>query len=443
VSNPRIYIVIATFLPMVGGAEKQALLHARSLQERGFAVTIVTLRHDRAWLPREVIEGVSTVRVAGKLLGDREKLPGPLRKLLYLIGLLVMSWTLWQHRQHFDVIHLYQLGLQALVVGLACRLTGKPLVISVRCTDAGKRANLPDMSSLLAGSLDAPAPWLKIDGQARRDDDLAQLEWLGKPVVRFTRSLLQHIHAVIIILSSRTQDYLTEHDFSLPNIILIPNGVDITRFHSTRADISNPAQQDERTHVVVCVSRLTYQKGIDVLLQAWRIVQQESLEARLIIVGIGPLQAQLERLAQAFDVQGSIEFAGLHHDVPAQLHRASLAVLPSYFEGMSNALLEAMSCGLPCVATRVSGNEDIINHGFNGLLVEPGDYQGLAEALLKLLRDPVLVLRLGHAARETIEKHYSLEHITDIYVELYQRIAGCRLRLMGATQPSEIYRLPS
>jgi glycosyltransferase involved in cell wall biosynthesis len=139
-------------------------------------------------------------------------------------------------------------------------------------------------------------------------------------------------------------------------------------------------------------------------------------------VGNGSLQSQLERMAEALSIADSVEFTGLQSDIPAQLHRGSVAVLPSRWEGMPNALLEAMACGIPCVATRVSGSEDIIQHGVNGLLVEPEDYQGMAEALLTLLHNPVLVQKYGSAARKTIERHYSFEQMMDKYVELYQRI---------------------
>src|SRR5206468_165164 len=113
--------------------------------------TIITLCHDRSWLPREVIEGVPVIRVAGALLGGREKLPGPLRRLLYMMGLLVMCWTLWRHRRHYDVLHLYHLDLEVLLVALLCRLTGKSLIISVRCVDSVENANLRGRLSLLAG----------------------------------------------------------------------------------------------------------------------------------------------------------------------------------------------------------------------------------------------------------------------------------------------------
>ena len=438
-SNPRIYIAIATFLPLVGGAEKQALAQARSLREKGYETTIITFHHDRTWLSRDVIEGVPIIRVAGALLGGREKLPRLLQKLLYLMAIIVMCWTLWRHRHRYDVLHVYQLSLLALPTALVCRLTGIPMIIAVRSAGSGSAKS---HMSLVAGPLDVTSPWLQIDGQARVDGDLEWLERMGKPVVRFIRSLLQRNHAVVIILSSRMKNYLADHNFNLPGTQLIPNGVDTTHFHPLYPDTST----DERAQVVVCVSKLRYEKGIDVLLQAWYLVQKQlpqPLQARLIIVGDGPLQTQLECMAQALGIAGSVEFAGLQSDIPAQLHRGNLAVLPSRFEGMPNALLEAMACGSACVATRVSGSEDIIQHGVNGLLVESEDYQGMAQALFTLLRNPALAQEYGHVARATIEKHYSLERITDIYVELYQRIADHRSQNIEDIQPSEIYHLPS
>jgi glycosyltransferase involved in cell wall biosynthesis len=215
---------------------------------------------------------------------------------------------------------------------------------------------------------------------------------------------------------------LAEHNFQMSDIQLIPNGVDITRFHPSGMDTTLA----EREQVVVCVACLRYQKGIDVLLQAWHLVHKQAPQARLIIVGGGSLQSQLEHMAHALNITDSVEFTGQQSDIPAQLHRGNLAVLPSRWEGMPNALLEAMACGLACVATRVSGSEDIIQQGVNGLLVEPEDYQGMAEAILTLLRNPALVQEYGRAARQTIEQHYSFEQVMGRYIELYQRIAERR-----------------
>ena len=213
--------------------------------------------------------------------------------------------------------------------------------------------------------------------------------------------------------------------FICPNVQLVPNGVDISRFTPTPSD----AAPGEQALTVVCISRLSFEKGIDVLLQAWRIVHKQLSDARLIIVGNGQLENQLVRMAKELDILESVEFTGVQSDIVAQLHRGRLAVLPSRVEGMPIALLEAMACRLCCVATRVSGSEDIIQHGVNGLLVEPEDYQALADALLTLLRDPDLAEKYARMAQITVEKNYSLERITDMYIEIYNKMIGHKQQL--------------
>lgn len=435
-SKLRIYIAIATFDPLVGGAEVQAKAQGVALRERGHEATVVTFRHLKEWPSRAVVSGLPVIRVAGKLLVGRKKYPKPIQKLLYLLAQVTIAWTLWTQRHQYDVLHVYQLSLLALPTALVSRLARKPMIISVRST--GKMTRSSGKITLAAGPLDPTEPCLQVDGHNWSDGDLEALERTGKFLVDLTRSLLLRTRAVVIALSTRMKDYLAAHDFLLPTMQLIPNGVDINRFHP----MYDEAAPNTRESVVVCVAKFRYEKGIDVLLQAWYIVQKEFPQARLILVGIGSLQQQLQRMAEALQIIESIEFMGLQSDVPAQLHRAAIAVLPSRWEGMPNAVLEAMACGLPCVATRVSGSEDIIQHGQNGLLVEPEDYEAMAQALLALLRDPVLARRYGQAARERIKQYYSFEHITDTYIELYQTVLGRREEIAANTPSSETYSLP-
>jgi glycosyltransferase involved in cell wall biosynthesis len=422
VSRPRVYIAIAQFHPWVGGAEKQALAQGRGLRARGYEATVLTLRHKRAWPVHETVEGVPVIRVGGWLAGDRERLPGPLRKLAYLAGMASVGWTLWRHRRRYDVVHVYQLNLLALLAALACQLASKPILVSVRSAGAEQSTSANRVASgarpLPSRPLSRATPWLHVDGETESGGDLEQLERVGKGVVLFTRSLLRRPNAVVTVLTARTRRYLAAHDFTVPHVRLIPNGVDVAYF-SPAGDTTDTT----RAQIVICVSRLTYQKGIDVLLQAWRLVQRQVPNARLILVGAGPFRDQLQTMAGTLGIAGTVEFAGLEHDVRAQFHRAGVAVLPSRFEGLSNVLLEAMACGLPCVATRVSGSEDVIQGGVNGLLVEPSDYQGIARALLTLLRDPALAANLGRAARATVEEHYAMPDILDRYLDLYHGLA--------------------
>ena len=124
-SNTRVFIVIATFHPLVGGAERQALEQGRSLRQRGLEATIVTFRHNKSWAVHDTIDGVPVIRIGGALLGRRDKLPRVLQKFLYLMALIVMGWTLWHYRHRYDLLHVYQLNLLALPTALACYLSSK------------------------------------------------------------------------------------------------------------------------------------------------------------------------------------------------------------------------------------------------------------------------------------------------------------------------------
>ncbi len=418
VAKPRIYVAITTFYPYVGGAETQTLAQCQRLIEGGHQVKVVTFRHNHTWAPRESVRGVPVMRIAGAFLGRRDNMPRPLQKLMYFIAMFVMSWTLWQQRKNYDVLQVCQFSLLVLPLAIVCRLAGKPMTIVVISAGADKATKTSAAATFIAGPLDPNAPYLKVDGQSWIDGDLYGLKSAGTFVVNVTRSLLKSIGVVVIVLSTRMLKYLKENDFQLPGTQLIPNGVDIVRFHPAPADLIDERQ----SQTVVCVSKMRYEKGIDVLLQAWRIVQGQLPTARLVIVGSGPLQKQIEQMAEALEVTGTVEFAGLQSDVPGQLHRGAVSVLPSRWEGMPNALLEAMACGSACVATRVSGSEDLIQHGVNGLLVTSENYEELAQALLTLLRDPELARKYGQAARATVEQGYTLEQVLNMYTEIYYKV---------------------
>lgn len=417
-SNPRLYIAIGSFLPLVGGAEKQAFLQGKSMRQRGFETTILTLRHDAQWPAYELIDGVPVVRVAGRLLRYRKKLPRLLQRACYALAMLTLGWRLWLHRGRYDVLHIYQVSLLALIAACVSRLASKPLIIAMRCTGVERHDRPYQANSLMAGRLDPTAPWLQIEEAIRTNGDLETLQRLGKPFVRLTRTVIERTQAVLVVLSPAMSSYLAERDMASNNMLLIPNGVDITRFSPPVSDRTGV----RKAHVVICVARLRYQKGIDVLLHAWSLVQEQVPGAQLRIVGDGPLQPQLMHLAHALGLTNSVQFMGLQQNIIPQLHEAGIAVLPSRWEGMPNALLEAMACGLPCVATRVSGNKDLVQHHINGLLVEPEDVQELARALVYLLHNPVLARQYGQAARALVENNYTLASVMDSYAWLYKNL---------------------
>lgn len=144
--------------------------------------------------------------------------------------------------------------------------------------------------------------------------------------------------------------------------------------------------------------------------------------ARLVLAGDGPQRLQLEHLAADLGIADTVEFAGVVGDLRALFASAHSFVLASRYEGMSNALLEAMAAGMPCVATRVSGSEDVIIGGQSGLLVPPEDSGALACALMAILMDHELARSLGHEARARVVRVFDQHRVLDEYTQLYSSL---------------------
>jgi glycosyltransferase involved in cell wall biosynthesis len=145
----------------------------------------------------------------------------------------------------------------------------------------------------------------------------------------------------------------------------------------------------------------------------------------------------MERIAAELGIVDSVEFLGWRTDIVDRLQQAWGFVLPSRWEGMPNALLEAMACGLPCIATRVSGSEDIIRDGVDGLLVEPEQPAELAEALRCVIQDTELAQRLGREGRAKVVRTYQLRHVVEQCVALYR----CLLARDGGAVTSAAQRI--
>ena len=176
---------------------------------------------------------------------------------------------------------------------------------------------------------------------------------------------------------------------------------------------------------VAYVGRIRPVKGVSVLVAAWpKVIRGDAaqpLDARLLIAGDGAEREALAQSARDNGVGDTVEFLGEVSDVPGVLARADVYVQPSFQEGLPNAVLEAMAMGLPIVATRVSGNEDVVADGDNGLLVPPGDPDALAAAVRRLVADPALALRMGRRSREIVESRFSLTAVMNQLRAAYRK----------------------
>jgi glycosyltransferase involved in cell wall biosynthesis len=169
---------------------------------------------------------------------------------------------------------------------------------------------------------------------------------------------------------------------------------------------------------VVCVGRLRREKGQAVLLDAFQRVRDE-IDAHLILVGDGPLLGELQTQAHALGIGSSVTFVGTAEDVWPHLAAADLAVVPSHFETLGLAALEAMAAGIPIVASRVGGLPEVVTHESDGLLVPPGDPVALAHAIRGLLTDPARREAMGLAARKSATTHTMARTVAH-YAELYE-----------------------
>lgn len=150
--------------------------------------------------------------------------------------------------------------------------------------------------------------------------------------------------------------------------------------------------------VIVSVGRLEPVKNQALLIRSFKRVKNRFPQYKLIFYGEGACRNNLERLRDELDLQDAVEFAGEVHDIFEHISVAEVFVLSSDFEGMTNALLEAMCLGLPVISTKVSGAIEIIENGYNGLLVETKDEQGLADSIVKSLEDKNLRYKLAKNA---------------------------------------------
>jgi glycosyltransferase involved in cell wall biosynthesis len=159
---------------------------------------------------------------------------------------------------------------------------------------------------------------------------------------------------------------------------------------------------------VLFVGRLAAVKGVPLLLEDFARVCADHPGARLTLVGDGPERASLQARARTLGLEDTVDFAGYRtqDEVAALLDAADMLVLPSFAEGLPVVLMEALASRIPVIATPVAGVSELVRDGVTGLLVPPGDVDGLTNALDRLLGDPELCHRLGEAGRRAVgERH--------------------------------------
>ncbi len=273
-----------------------------------------------------------------------------------LTGLQVaFSFEVWAEafrrtrRLRPDVIHAHTLFfLSTLAAAIVATVFRVPLVLTMH---VGRMDALPRRQRLLVRAYERTAGWL---------------------VLRLARC--------VICVSADVAEHARALGAPRRKVVVIPNGVDFGKFEVARDPETPP--------LVLCVGRLILNKGpMDLVEAAW-LLAGRGLAFRVAFAGSGPLEAALRRQVEAHRLGAVVEFLGDREDIPDLLARAAVFVRPSLTDGMSLALLEAMAAGVPVVATRISGAEELLSDGESGRLVPPGQPGALANAIAEVLAAP-------------------------------------------------------
>ena len=201
-------------------------------------------------------------------------------------------------------------------------------------------------------------------------------------------------------------------------IQVIPDGVDLSRFSSA------PREAHPERVRILTVGRLIPRKGIQFLIRALpQVIQNVTSDFEIEIVGDGPYRPNLVKLANELGVIHKIRFAGslLYSELPQKYRQADIFTLCSLAEGMPLVVLEAMGSGLPIIASRVQGIEDLVEVGTNGYLFASGEVDALAKSLITLINDGERRLQMGKGSIAHVQK-YDWKHIAQSYLEIYQRV---------------------
>jgi len=380
----RILMAVPNYpFPVVGGLERQAHELAKALVQRGHAVHALSGRFDPGQNRVDVIDRVRVDRVAWI----------EFKPARFLLCPFSLARVLYKLKRDVDLVHVHNISWFGAFVTLFSKALGLPVITKLPLTGDG---GIPGMRR-------GPFGFLRI-------------------------ALLKRSDAIVAMTPESVAE-LAGIGYSRAQVLRVTNGIGLLPAASSQ-------RRSSKTVNAIFVGRLSSGKGLSDLLHAWATVKaRASRSVKLRIIGDGPRAAELRALASALDLGESAEFFGYCRNVPAELGKADLFVLPSNAEGNSNAILEAMRAGLPIVATRVGGAPNQVGDEGDHFLVPPGDRQALSDRLLELIEDEALRLRLGAAMRARIESVFAIDRVAAIYERAYELILSGRVEQIGKIDP--------
>lgn len=384
----KILMIIRSFYPIIGGAEKQCLKLSKELVKHGEDVTVLT-RKLRTTKKNDTFEGIKIKRLSSldyftSFLDSTPRIASQnflinrifsfvcwtVPKYYFILNLFI--YLIFNIR-HYDIIHVHEAHWIAAIVILPAKLFNRKVIV--------KESSSYDYMTL-------------------------------KMQNRFFFSLTKKAD-IFIAISKQIQIDLIKEGIEQKKIRYIPNGVELSK------EIWNNINSKK----VLFVGNLNQQphKGIDILIKAWSIVIKKFPDYELLIIG-GGNDSKINKLINELNLKNTVKFLGKKENINYYYLNSLIFILPSRSEGLSNALLEAMAVGMPCIVTNISGNKDIIYDKINGLMVEPNDPLELSNAILSIINKPELLKLYGMNAYKLIKEKYSIDSIANKYIDLYSKL---------------------
>lgn len=375
----NIVMLISSFYPIVAGAETQAQRLGASLVKKGHSVTVITRWHE-GMKSEEMIEGIRVKRI------NVSKNP-KLAPILYMIKSILY---IMKNKKKIDVIHAHALSAPGVTASLASFITGIKSIVKI--TGGGNH----------------------LGSEIKR---IYHQKSFGKLRVSFFR---KYISKFIAISNAIEQDLI---DLKVPKskIEFLPNGINMDEYQMSEASklsfLSELGLRDDHKIFLYC-GRFEKIKGIDILLEAWTGLEDKLKEnSKLILLGEGSENISKSLSDKTIIHRGKVE------NVKDYLGIADYFILPSRYEGISNALLEAMSSKLVILASDAGGNVDLIQHGVNGYLFPKEDIEALKVIIKEQLITKENDAIMSENAYNFIKDNYNLKEITNSYIELYHHLA--------------------
>ena len=248
----------------------------------------------------------------------------------------------------------------------------------------------------------------------------------GQPRHLVIRRYLSCITAAFHTVSADMRNALIRMTGIEPSkIVTILNGIDLAKFRKTPGSITRMLLGIQPEELVIgTVGRLAQVKNYELLIQAISEASHAGVHPRLLFVGDGPSRSRLESLTEQHHLEKQVLFLGDRSDVPELLNIMDIFVLPSFSEGLSNSIMEAMAVGIPVIASDVGGNPELVSHGETGFLFPSCDATALTQQILELVEDSEKRHKMGALGQKRMEELFTLDKMIQNYARLYRSVLG-------------------